>query len=135
MKILITGSRDWPDTDGGRGIIHCAIVDVIKRKYYPNRPKKEDILIIHGAARGADTIAANWADEKGVPHTKDRYKVTSADWSKQGKAAGVLRNHRMLDENPDTDVVIAFWKNKSRGTKDMIDYAQKAGKKVIIYET
>lgn len=131
MKILVTGSRDWRYP----AIIYIALTTAIREYYYPNKPKKEDILIIHGAAKGADTIAASWADEKGVPHTKDKYKVTSVDWNRQGKAAGILRNHRMLDENPDTDVVIAFWKNKSPGTNDMINYARGKGYKVIIYET
>lgn len=129
MKVLVTGSRDWPNSDGGKGIIYCGLADAIKCHYYPDKPKREDILIIHGGARGADEIADEWARERFVPT-----KVYIPDWQGQGKKAGILRNQQMLDENPDIDLVIAFWKNKSKGTAHMINYAKKAGKKVIIYE-
>lgn len=125
MKILITGSRDWQDY----ATIHLALSRVIKEYFAPNKPKREDVLIIHGGAMGADSLAGEWATAYKAPQ-----KVYTPDWKGQGKKAGILRNQQMLDENPDIALVIAFWKNKSKGTAHMINYAKKAGKKVIIYE-
>ena len=46
-----------------------------------------------------------------------------ADWTKHGKAAGPIRNQKMLDECP--DLVVAFPGGK--GTADMVRRAMKAG--------
>ena len=75
-------------------------------------------FLIHGGASGADRLAGEWATANGVP-----YKVYSADWS-IGKAAGPMRNTRMLVEGK-AQRVIAFAGGK--GTGDMIKQAEKAG--------
>lgn len=51
-----------------------------------------------------------------------------ADWANFGKAAGPLRNQRMLDEGK-PDLVVAFTNDlaSSRGTRDMVRRAQAAG--------
>ena len=54
-----------------------------------------------------------------------------ADWERLGRGAGPERNRRMLEQsNP--DLVLAFWDGKSRGTKHMIEIAEKAGVPVIV---
>lgn len=75
---------------------------------------------MHGAARGADRIAARYAESLG-------YEVENypADWKKHGRRAGVIRNLTMLDLGP--ELVIAFWNGRSRGTKNTIDEAKKRG--------
>lgn len=45
------------------------------------------------------------------------------------KGAGFKRNQLIVDQ---ADRVVAFWDGKSRGTKDTIDKARKAGKPVEI---
>jgi hypothetical protein len=82
--------------------------------------------IIHGAARGADMIAAEFAasccfDAVAFP----------ADWRTYGKRAGILRNLQMLDEAP--DLVIAFQRNGSRGTQHTIDEARRRKIPVEVY--
>ena len=55
-----------------------------------------------------------------------------AQWDKYGKSAGVIRNQQMLDEGkPDT--VVYFHDNieRSKGTKDMVSRAKKAGLPVL----
>jgi len=47
---------------------------------------------MHGAAKGADTLAGIWAKRRGVAVTECR-----ADWPALGKAAGPKRNEAMLD--------------------------------------
>lgn len=53
-----------------------------------------------------------------------------ADWNAHGKAAGPIRNQQMAQE---ADVLIAFWDGKSRGTKDMIEKATRAGLDMHVY--
>ena len=107
MKILVCGDRDWTDI--------WTIYDVLNK--YPR-----DTIILHGAARGADTMAGTIAK-------KLKFTIHScpAQWEKYGKAAGPIRNRQMLDMNP--DLVIAFHNNieKSKGTKDCIKEAEKRG--------
>lgn len=80
-------------------------------------------LLIHGGARGADFMAGKFAQWAGIP-----VKEYPADWDTHGRAAGPIRNQRMLDDGK-PDVVVAF--DGGRGTADMIDRAEKAGVRVI----
>lgn len=90
-KVLVTGSRDFTDVS----IIQSALAD--------ERPGS--MLVIHGGARGADSIAGQLArDAYGVHEV-----IVPALWDKNGKrAAGPMRNAAMLDLKP--DVVLAFFK-------------------------
>jgi hypothetical protein len=69
------------------------------------------------------------AEELGIP-------VLSfpADWARFGRAAGPIRNQRMLDEGKPT-LVLAFHNNivESKGTKDMVKRARKAGIRVRLF--
>jgi len=80
--------------------------------------------LIHGAARGADRFAAEFADGLGFVEIL----AFPADWERDGLAAGPIRNQRMIDEGK-PDVVIAF--PGGRGTGDMIQRARKAGIPVV----
>jgi len=80
-------------------------------------------VVIHGAARGADSEAMGWAqalDRKHLPMV--------ADWRTHGKAAGPLRNARMIAEGK-PDLVIAFPGGK--GTADCVRQARAAGIEII----
>lgn len=125
MIILVTGSRNWTDY----ATIHLALTETIKNYFYPNKPKRQDVLIVHGGAKGADSIAGEWARERNIKEI-----IYKPDWDTYGKRAGILRNQQMIDES-DPDIVLAFWKNKSRGTKHAINYARSKGKEVIVYES
>lgn len=80
-------------------------------------------VLIAGGARGADTLAEEWAKAQGLPCT-----VYMADWEGLGRKAGPIRNQRMLDEGK-PDLVIAF--PGGRGTADMIRRAREAGVETI----
>jgi hypothetical protein len=110
MKVLVCGSRDWFD----RGPIEREL-----RKLPPGA------IIVHGAARGADTIAGVVATDLGF-----EVRRYPANWDKYGKAAGPIRNGEMLRmehrlDEP-IDKVLAFSKDfaNSRGTKDMMRQAR-----------
>lgn len=85
----------------------------------------KDLVIVSGAAPGADTLGEDWAVVNWVP-----IKQYPADWDKIGRAAGVLRNQEMADN---ADALVAFWNGKSTGTKDMITRAMKKGLEVHVY--
>jgi hypothetical protein len=73
------------------------------------------------------TLARRIAEELGLEVRK-----YPAKWHTYGKAAGPIRNREMLKENP--ELVIAFHDDikNSKGTKDMVTIAQKAGITVVI---
>jgi hypothetical protein len=80
--------------------------------------------IISGGARGADSLAQRYAEERNI-----RTQIFLPDWDKHGKIAGILRNQDIVDA---CNVLIAFWDGKSRGTKDSINKAKKKGKEVFV---
>jgi len=79
----------------------------------------EEIEIVSGTARGADEMGERFAKEKGYA-----LKQFPADWDTFGKSAGYRRNSQMADY---ADACVVFWDGKSRGTKHMIDLAEKTG--------
>lgn len=81
--------------------------------------------VYSGGQTGADTIADHWAKRKAIASI-----VIRAEWKKFGKAAGPIRNKRMLDEGR-PDFVIAFFGGD--GTANMIQQARFAGVEVLDY--
>ena len=58
--------------------------------------KHPDMVLLHGGSpKGAELIAAKWADNRKVPQIAFR-----PDWTKHGKAAPFKRNDAMLDVLP-----------------------------------
>jgi hypothetical protein len=111
MKILVCGSRKWTNKK--------VITD------YLSQFGDENILV-HGAARGADSIAAEYA----AKHNWETH-AHPAQWKKYGYSAGPIRNAEMLAiEKP--DLVIAFrCKGRSTGTDHMMAIAKKADVVVV----
>ncbi len=79
--------------------------------------------VITGDARGVDAHAASWA-----AHRAKLIAIFEADWASHGKAAGPMRNARMLTEGK-PDIVVAFPGGK--GTADMVRRAEKAGVRIM----
>lgn len=105
MRILVCGSRHFNDYDLLKKTLDDFSIDTI----------------IHGDARGADRLSGRYGEENNIPVLR-----FPALWDLHGKRAGPIRNAQMLREgNP--DYVIAFLAPDSRGTKNMIDQAEKAG--------
>lgn len=113
MRLLITGDREW----ASRRRIKTKLIEI-------GCPGNIEVLI-HGAARGADTIASEVAIELGLPES--RIQAFPAKWGKLGRIAGPIRNRRMLLEGPTQ--VLAFHDHiaKSKGTVDMVKISRKAG--------
>jgi hypothetical protein len=91
-------------------------------------------LIIEGGATGADSIAKVIAIYLGIPWLE--LAITEEERRIHKKAAGRVRNQRMLAEKP--DLVVAFQPSTrtTPGTTDMIRRAGAAGVpvKTVIYE-
>lgn len=77
-----------------------------------------------GKASGADEFAHQVADRMGL----DTDRIP-ANWKEHGRAAGPLRNQRMLDAEPRPSLVIAF--PGGSGTDNMIALASRAGIRVV----
>ena len=109
-RVLVCGSRDFNDY----GLLAAKLDEV--------RDRLGDVpmRVVSGAARGTDSLAAKWAQQRGVPC--DEYP---ADWDRHGKSAGYRRNEQMLTEG-DPHMVVAFPQGDSRGTRQMMDIASKA---------
>jgi hypothetical protein len=106
---------------GGRDFNDAKLFDLSMRHLVGMRGKPT--RVVHGAAKGADTFTGNWAREMEIDCIS-----CPARWNVDGKAAGPLRNERMLlDWRP--DLVIAF--PGGRGTNDMKARAHRAGIEVV----
>lgn len=111
MKILlITGSRYYSD--------YKEFTDCVLKKIQP----KEIHTVVHGGATGTDYMAGQFAKDRDLP-----LRVFSANWEQYGKAAGAIRNKKMLDwclEQPIPTVCLAFPARTSKGTRHMIELAK-----------
>lgn len=112
MRLLVTGSRDF-----GFPAFIVSVLDEFRTR---------DPLVIVGDCRGPDAIAKQWVEQN-----DGNALVFAADWDTAGKAAGPLRNQRMVTEGK-PDEALAFWDGISRGTLDCLTRCVKAGVPVRI---
>lgn len=110
-RVLACGGRDYHD--------RRAVFKTLDRLH----AKKPITLLIAGDARGADSLALEWAYERRVPRRR-----FEADWKGQGRAAGFLRNATMLREGR-PNLVVAF--PGGAGTRDMTHRARFAGVPIV----
>jgi len=82
--------------------------------------------IISGGATGTDTLAERYSNEHNIPIT-----IIKPDWNRYGKSAGPIRNRKIVEQS---DVIIAFWDYKSRGTKSTIDICKELNKTYYIIQ-
>lgn len=117
VRIVIAGSRDFNDYD----FLKKEVLDIVKHNNIPKKLCK----IISGGARGADTLGERFAKEYGL-----EIKRFIPDWDGLGKRAGYVRNAEMAKyavEDGNYGMLVAFWDGISKGTKHMIDLANRYG--------
>lgn len=107
MKVLICGGRDYENVEA-----FAAFMDRLAAQYVAAGDPITHV--IHGAYRGADTLADDWAVQHGIQPVR-----CPALWEKFANTAGPRRNRAMLALNP--DVLVAF--PGRRGTEDMWEAA------------
>ncbi len=114
MRLLVTGDRRWTD----EGTIYRALS--------PFRGK--DVVVVHGGAAGADSIAEKVAEQLGLDT-----EVHPANWRRYKRAAGPIRNREMLDSG--VAEVFAFHSHlwDSKGTRNCILQALRRGLRVTIH--
>ncbi len=107
MKIAVIGSRGLTVND--------------LEKFLPSNTTE----IISGGAKGVDSSARDYAVEHGIKLTE-----YLPEYEKYGRAAPLKRNLTIIEN---TDVVLAFWDGKSRGTKFVIDKCKELGVEIRIF--
>lgn len=145
--VLVTGSRFLP-ADGfllrTLDELSAEIDDdlmIVHGQCDPRHPESRRTIGWHAALAdqcgvhpdrllGADWQAHRWAEPTGVP--TDPYP---ADWGRLGRAAGPLRNQRMVDVLTDARhrLVVAFPVGSSAGTMDCCRRASRAGIPVRVF--
>jgi len=125
LRVIIAGSRNFDDFPK----LMNSCIDILF-KITDQHSDLDKIRIVSGTARGADQLGEQYAKITG-------YEVSRfpADWDGLGKRAGYVRNAEMAKfavADGNCGVLIAFWDGKSRGTKHMIDLAEKNGLEVHI---
>lgn len=124
MRIIIVGGRDFNDYK----LLEEKCIDILYNTENLFKDRNETIEIISGTARGADSLGERFAY-----NYKLKLKKFPADWNTYGKSAGYRRNSDMaIYAKQDNGVLIAFWDEKSKGTKHMIDLANKNNLRVFI---
>ncbi|MEU0640486.1 MULTISPECIES: SLOG family protein [Streptomyces] len=114
-RVLVCGSRRWPWP-----LAVEAVLDRLTARY------GQDLVVIEGAATGADRAAHDWCRSHGLG--EDRHRCYPVDWAAEKRSrpdrwrmAGPERNTRMLlNEHP--RLVVAFHDHftpASGGTSDM----------------
>lgn len=128
MKMGIVGSRGYNDYGS-----FYLIIDEL-RKSIPVS------CIVSGGEAGVDTMASLYAKNNGI-----ELVVFEANWgdmsepcvrkvNSRGKEysalAGINRNTLIVQES---DIIVAFWDLKSKGTRDTIKKARDLKKELIVY--
>ena len=112
MKTIIAGSRTIKD--------YWPVAKAIERAV-----SVDNIFItevVSGVCKGPDLLGETWARKNSIP-----IKRFPADWEKNGKSAGFIRNREMVDYVGKEGALIALWDGKSKGTKNTIELAKKKG--------
>lgn len=139
-RMLVTGDREW-----GKGKHADEDYDMLTYALDGIAEAWGVTDLVEGCARGADRMAEQWAlNYTEVPITIHHYP---AEWGKYPKAAGPIRNSKMLKGEHCTtvdtgdhvdappDIVVAFHRNlnQSKGTGDMVRKARSAGVPVFTF--
>lgn len=109
MNVIIAGGREYHNYE--------TLLEAIEEAQF------EITTVVSGGAKGVDALGEQYAEEQDL-----NLKIFRADWETHGRAAGPIRNRKMAEN---ADALIAVWDGKSRGTKNMIETAQKLG--LLVY--
>lgn len=112
MKLIIAGSRE--------GFELFDVSMAMAESGFKERVTE----VVSGTARGVDRLGEAWAKVNGIP-----VKKFPANWDKNGRAAGHIRNREMGDY---ADALLVLIHNESKGSEGMLSYATKKGLEVFV---
>lgn len=136
LTIIVTGARHWGS--------YIAVVNALETVCIDYDTEPTDMILIHGGARGLDSMAgeigtllgmdvrpyhAHWCHSWDFPPDKPRLYECPKDCREMvGRPAGVIRNQKMLTDNPDIKLALSFHPDlaNSKGTGDMCRRVDKA---------
>lgn len=108
-RVCICGGRNFNDKE-----FSFEILDNLKDR---------NIIVVSGGATGADALGEQWAKLR-----DKQIEVFRADWKNNGRAAGPIRNQKMLDSG--IDLLVAF--PGGSGTAHMVRICKEAG--VLVWQ-
>lgn len=111
MRVLVCGGRDYL----ARQELYSVLDELHEQRGIDS--------VVQGGAKGADKFACDWGRNNKLPVLE-----FAANWTRDGRAAGPIRNQNMLNQSK-PDLVVAF--PGGRGTAHMVGIAKKAGVEVI----
>lgn len=110
-KVAIIGSREFKNK---------ALLDAKMKEIQIKYPIQ---TIISGGAKGADTLAVQWANKNDIETV-----VYYPDFKKH-KRAYHFRNRQIVHH---ADIIVAFWNARSTGTRYTLNYARALEKITIV---
>jgi len=120
VRILVTGSRTWSDRE--------ALEIALRVRLMTAEAMGEQLVVVHGdCPQGADALARDWATR--TPGVAE--EAHPARWYTEGRAAGLIRNSRMVAAG--ADECLAFIQDDSRGATHCAQRADEAGMVVSRY--
>lgn len=112
MKLIIAGSRE--------GFEIADVFVAMEKSGFKGRVTE----VVSGTARGVDRLGEAWAKANYIP-----IRRFPADWDKNGRAAGHIRNREMGDY---ADALLVLIYNNSKGSEGMLEYAKKKGLEIYV---
>ena len=119
LYLLIVGSRSITNYNQVGPVLDDLIKDLSYTKY----------VVVSGGASGVDYLAELWAEKHGFEKI-----IFKADWKRDGKQAGFIRNeemHKFISQYK--GLVVVFWDGKSKGAAHNFDLAVKYNNSLIKY--
>ena len=101
MRVLVTGSRDWPK--------HVVLPVMMLAAF------KDCTIVVGDCPTGIDAM---------IRAARPDAEVHEADWDQHGKAAGPIRNQAMVDSG--ADVCLAFFNGTPRNRSGTADCRRRA---------
>lgn len=129
MKVIIAGSRSVTPSEFASAMSKSKLIVLADE-------------IVTGKAPGVDTFGELYGLFFGIPikefpadwentNVPDAFVKKRKDGSKYNVKAGFMRNTEMARY---ADALVLIWKNKSNGSKDMLDKAKEFGLKIEVIE-
>ena len=123
FRVLVCGGRDYDNRE--------RLFRVLDQALQAATMAGKSFTLIHGGARGADTLADVWATMRQIATGWGDVRVYEANWERDKKAAGPIRNKLMLT-NEQPHVIVSC--KGGAGTAHMMKIGREAGIPVLEIE-